>query len=358
MRLFFRGAERTPFDTSAGARPSVLIIKPCSIGDVLLATPLLKALRDGLPNAKLSLAVGTWSKVAVANNPDIDEVIDCADIGLPRKYALGAYLAFARRLRTRGFDAAFVADRSPMMTLLPFLAGIPVRVGLDSRGRGFAHTTKVAVKEDSHESELYLDLARAAGLRVSQTTPRFFPASDDLSAAERIFEEWGLKRGSVLVAAPGGGSNPGRRHHGKRWDPACFAQTADRLAEQAGLRTVIVGRESDAEPARAMSGRMREEAVNLVGQTSFGQLGAILRLASAYMGNDSAPSHLAAAIGIPTATVFVDSDIGRFGPVGPKSLSTPAGNAREAINAVVDGLTRLMAIGGRPATQQRPDAGR
>ena len=357
MRVFFRGAEQAPFETDASARSSVLIIKPCSIGDVLLATPLLKALRDGLPNAKLSLAVGTWSKVAVANNPDIDEVIDCADIGLPRKYALGAYLAFARRLRTRGFEAAFVADRSPMMTLLPFLAGIPVRVGLDSRGRGFALTTKVAVGEDSHESELYLDLARAAGLGVSESTPRFFPASGDISAAERIFQEWGLKRGSVLVAAPGGGSNPGGRHHGKRWEPACFAQAADRLTERAGLCTVIVGRESDAEPARAMSSLMREDAVNLVGQTSFGQLGAILQLASGYTGNDSAPSHLAAAMGIPTATVFVDSAIGRFRPLGPKSLAMPAGNARETINAVVEGLMRLMSVEGRSAMQWRPDAG-
>ena len=101
---------------------------------------------------------------------------------------------------------------------------------------------------------------------------------------------------------------------------------------------MIVGRESDAEPARAMSSLMREEAVNLVGQTSFGQLGAILRLASAYTGNDSAPSHLAAATGIPTVTIFVDSDIGRFGPLGPKSLAMSAGNARETINAVVTGL--------------------
>ena len=172
MRVFFRHAERSPFD-SPRAPSSVLILKPCSIGDVLLATPLFRALREGLPGAKLSLAVGTWSKVAVANNPDVDEIIDCADIGLPRKYELGSYLAFAGRLRARRFDAAFVADRSPMMSLLPFLAGIPTRIGLDSRGRGFSLTTKVAVKEDSHESELYLDLARAAGVGVSKSTPRY-----------------------------------------------------------------------------------------------------------------------------------------------------------------------------------------
>lgn len=335
----------------------MLIVKPCSIGDVLLATPLFRALREGLPGAKLSLAVGTWSKVAVANNPDVDEIVDCADIGLPRKYELGSFLAFAGRLRARGFDAAFVADRSPMMSLLPFLAGIPIRIGLDSRGRGFSLTTKVAVKEDYHESELYLDLARAAGLGVSRTTPRFFPASDDLSAAERIFQEWGLERGSVLIAAPGGGSNPGGRHLGKRWQPACFAQVADRLAKRSGLRTVLVGRESDAEPARAMSKLMREEVINLVGQTSFGQLGAILRLASAYVGNDSAPSHLAAAMGIPTATIFVQSDVKRFSPVGSKSLAMQAGDARETVDAVVDGLTRLMAVEGRSATRRRPDAG-
>ena len=320
-----------------------------------MATPMLKALRDGLPNARLSLAVGTWSKVAVANNPDIDELIDCGEIGTPRRYELGAYLAFARRLRSRTFDAAFVADRSPMMSMLPLLAGVPVRVGLDSRGRGFSLTEKVAVRDGSHESEIYLDLARGAGFRVGDTRPRFDPTSDDISAAERIFEEWGLSGEPVLMAAPGGGSNPGGQQHAKRWASACFAETADRLATAQGMKTVIVGQESDAEPARAMSTLMRENAVNLVGQTSFGQLGALLRLAAAYVGNDSAPSHLAAAFGIPAVTVFVDSDLHRFRPLGPNSVAVAVGDARETIAAVVDGVTNLAAAPGRSASRQRQD---
>jgi ADP-heptose:LPS heptosyltransferase len=355
MQLFFRGGERAPFEMGTDAEISVLVIKPGSIGDLLMATPMLNALRDGLPNAKLSLAVGTWSKVAVANNPDIDEVIDCGEIGTPRRYALGAYLAFAQRLRSRSFDIAFVADRSPMMTLLPFVAGVPVRVGLENRGRGFSLTNKVGVRKSSHESEIYLDLVRSVGLSVSDTTPRFHPTSDDLLAAERIFEEWGLSGGSVLIAAPGGGSNPGGHHHAKRWESACFAETADVLATHEGLKTVIVGQESDAEPARAMSTLMQEDAVNLVGQTSFGQLGALLRLASAYVGNDSAPSHLAAAAGIPTVTVFVDTDLRRFRPLGPESLAVAAGDARETIDAVVEGVIGLTAERGRSASQQHPD---
>ena len=216
-----------------------------------------------------------------------------------------------------------------------------MRVGIDSYGRGFSLTNKVPIRDGVHESDLYLDIARLAGLNVVDMYPRFYPTADDHRAGQRIFEEWGLRGRRVLIVAPGGGSNPGGDHYAKRWDPACFAESADRLAVNNGFKPLIVGQETDAEAARMVALLMREEVVNLVGQTSFGQLGALMRLSSAYVGNDSAPSHLAAAMGVPAVTVFLCSDPRRFRPIGPNSMALSAGDSRRTIDAVVDSVLRL-----------------
>ncbi len=357
LALLFRIGRKKQPAIDLTASMSVLVIKPCSIGDVLLATPLFRALRVALPNSTLALAVGTWSKVAVANNPAIDEIIDCGEIGTPRKYEFGAYLALAGRLRSRAFDVAFVADRSPMMTLLPLLAGIPIRIGLDSKGRGFSLTTKVPVSEVRHETEIYLDVARHAGISADDVSPKFHPAPDDVVTAERVLEEWGLRGGALLVVAPGGGSNPGGSNPSKRWDPACFAETADRLQDGLGTRTVIVGQESDAGPAWEMRNLMRHDAVNLVGQTSFGQLGAILTFASVFLGNDSAPSHLAAAVGTPTVTVFLGTSLNQYRPLAPAAVAVLAGDNRETISDVVEAVKGLIEKWGVAGSGMRSDAG-
>src|SRR5438445_733810 len=104
------------------------------------------------------------------------------------------------------FDLAFVLDRSPMLTLLPWLSGIPRRVGPDSLGRGFSLTDRVPVSSSpthlQHQAEVYLDLARAIGLPVDTPRMRFEPTAQ---------ERQSVSRPSRLRIAlfTGGGSNPG-----------------------------------------------------------------------------------------------------------------------------------------------------
>ena len=111
---------------------AILVIKPASIGDVLMTTPVLGCLRRLYPGSRITLMVGHWSRVAVVNNPDIDDMIDCGDIGTPGRYGLWSYLRFVWSLRKRHFDVAVVLDRSPLMALLPYLVGTQYRLGINS----------------------------------------------------------------------------------------------------------------------------------------------------------------------------------------------------------------------------------
>ena len=318
--------------------PEVLVVKPASIGDVLLATPVLESLRRSLPGARVTLAVGAWSRVAVANNPDVDELIDCGNVGIPGRYGVGEYLAFLKKLRRGQFDVAIVLDRSPLMAILPYLAGVKYRLGLDIGGRGLGLTTKTSPPPDRHEAEVYLDVLRAAGLGTDGRRARFHPSPRELEFARRLLAARNPAGAPVVVMAPGGGTNPGAVRLSKRWSAEGFARVADRLDAESGTRVVLVGQDSDQEAVHAVEASMRTEPINLLGQTTFGQLGGLLQLAAGFVGNDSAPSHLSAAVGTLTVAVFTETEPARFRPFAPTASAILATGLEETCERVFQSL--------------------
>src|SRR5207237_1318538 len=105
-------------------------ILPCCIGDVVLATATLQALRRAYPQAYIAWAVGNWSKPAIERHPLLDAVIDTGNEALPVK-SIGGMLHFVRQLRAEKFDLAVLLVRSPLMSIALLLTGIPNRAGLD-----------------------------------------------------------------------------------------------------------------------------------------------------------------------------------------------------------------------------------
>jgi lipopolysaccharide heptosyltransferase II len=294
----------------------VLVIKPAALGDVLQATAALAALRQGLPRARLALAVGTWSRPAIEGNPDVDEVIDCGAFGTPGRYGWREVWRFARSLRKRQFDLAVVLDRSPKVAVSPWLAGIRHRAGIDSAGRGFALTVRVPWDRPRHEAELMLDVIRALGITPSdEVRTRYVPSAESRRFATRVLEEWGLDGHFPLVVVhPGGANNPGMVMPEKRWPAPKFAALADRLIADLDARVIMVGHGADQPLARQMRLAMRHRPVDLVGQTSLSQLAGLLERCHLYVGNDSAPLHLAAAVGTPVLGFFGPTDPAIYGP--------------------------------------------
>ncbi len=290
----------------------VLILKPCCLGDVMMATALASALRRGLPSTFLAFAVGPWSTPALTNNPHLNLVLtlpwDMPSMGdLPR---------LASMLRRHGFDWCFVPDRSPILGLAAWLAGIPVRMGLDSGGRAFACNLRVAT-ERRHEMDLYLDLARAVGIPTEGAMPTFVPDQRaDLWALEFLDRE-GLEPGGFTLLHPGGGENPGSRLPSKRWPAVNYAQLADRLADM-GQMPVVVGAEEDAPVVRDVLSAAASRPSSLAGRVGLVQLAALAKRACLYVGNDTGATHLAAAVGAPTVAIFGPTDPERYGPRGPR----------------------------------------
>jgi lipopolysaccharide heptosyltransferase II len=294
----------------------IVVVKPAALGDLLQATPALEALRRAYPSAHITLAVGTWSRTAVEGNPDVDELLDCGSFGTPGRYGLRDVWRFSRQVRRAAYDLAVVLDRSPKVALAPWLAGIPHRAGIDSSGRGFALTLRVPWNRPRHEAELMLDVVRALGVIIEPLPhTKFLPSDDSRRFAERLLQEWGLAGETpIVVVHPGGASNPGKVMPEKRWPAPRFAALADGLVDQVGARIVIVGHGADQPLARQMRLAMRHPSVDLVGQTSISQLAGLLERCHLYVGNDSAPLHLATAVGTPVLGIFGPTDPAIYGP--------------------------------------------
>ena len=313
----------------------VLVLKPCCLGDLLMATATLRALREAYPDAVIHLAVGSASQVVGLGNPRLDAIVPLGSVGSGRA-PLSAYLQVARQLRAGRYDTAFTLDRSPLVGLLPWLAGIPRRVGLDSGGRGFAHTVRVPAPPAAprHEAEVYLDTLRAVGLTPVAPRLEFRPSSADEAELEGIrIKDEGLgmttpssvlRPPSFILLHPAGGVNPGMTLLAKRWPAARFAHLADRLADEVGARVVLVGGPGDREVSAEVVRHARRPLLDLTGQLGFGALGALARRAALYIGNDTGATHLAVAVGAPTLMLMGPTDPRRYGPYRPTAPDTVA----------------------------------
>ena len=306
-------------DLPAGAR--VAIIKPCCLGDVVLTTPLIQVVSQARPDLELDFVVSNWAKPIVAQNPRLSQIIDTGFSG--SSFNTRQYLTLVGRLRKRKYQAAIVLDRSPWLALLPWLAGIRLRAGLDSAGRGFALNVrarllaKAAVRP---EAEIYLEVARSIGLDTNGASLEFYSGE----AARQRFEQKAAQVGldlaqPIAVIHPGGGQNPDTTVLSKRWPAQNFGEIAHRLL-QSGWQVVVIGAQGERAAVKVVAGAIQNSPgfFNLAEQLDISESGALFKRASLFVGNDTGLMHLAAACGTTTIAIFGPSSPIAYGPYTKK----------------------------------------
>ena len=296
----------------------LLILRPCCLSQVMLATPLLASLSEAYPRAQIDWAVSEWARPGVASNPRISELIDTGRVGLPDA-TWADVRALVARLRQERYDTCIIPSRSSLLSWVAWRANIPQRVGLNQAGRGFAHTVAVKVPAGvQHESLVYLSLAQAFGIAASAPV-EFFPSDAARSAVtRRLVDEidW-LGDVPLVIMHPGGGENPVRTDSRKRWPVERFALLGNDLVRNYRARVLLVGAEVDRPLAQAVSGLMPSAVANLVGRLKLDELGALCEVADLYVGNDAGSTHVAAAVGCPTLAIYGPSNPARSGPFAP-----------------------------------------
>ncbi|MCY4024422.1 MAG: hypothetical protein OXF32_13350 [Anaerolineaceae bacterium] len=293
----------------------IALLLPCCIGDVLLATPLLAALRNAWPDAHVSWVAGGAARALISDHDQLDATLECDP--LPQRSPATLW-HLSSLLRGGRFDLLLSLSRSPLISLVVGLSGIPQRVGLDSAGRGFGYNLRVPLDpgELRHEADIYLDAARVLGLDVSDCPARM-PVREALwPELRRRLQEAGIDPQRYLLLFPAGGSNPGMQLLEKRWPPRHFAC----LARELDLDVVLVGGAQDGAALAAVSAAVERASLTLAGDLTFAQIALLARRSLVSMGNDSGLTHLAAAAGGRTVAIFGPSDPRRYAPSGPAVL--------------------------------------
>jgi len=293
----------------------ILLVKLWAIGEYLMATPTFASLRELFPEANITLLTGVAAAPLAAPAPFFDRVWT-----VPEQLFVEKRLRKLGRLRERiageSFDLAVVFHHAWEFSAFVGWTGVPHRLGFDRDGDGFAHTVKVPCSRRGHQVEEYFELARACGAAGDPGPLIVFPGGEAEREAEHILTDPAFKTGPFILAAPGGGVNPKTSMEAKRWPAENYAGLIDIL--KSDFNVVLVGGPSDAgvNADVAASSGVRD----LTGKTSLPSLYVLMQRAAAFVGNDSAPMHLAAAAGAPTVAFFGPTDAAWNGPWQTPSL--------------------------------------
>ncbi len=290
-------------------RERILCVKTHAIGDALMVTPALRVLRRSNPQSEIVVLTGNQCAEIFEGNPAVDDVV-VADENKLQRGDRRELMDLIRQLRRAGFSRAYVFQRSHALHFILFLARIPHRAGL-SYSPWAPFLTRAVVwpsGSSAYAGDMYL---RVVGGRGSEPPGALsFPSTTAAEqAAASLLAGAGAGPEVVLVAlAPGGGRNPRDYVPQKRWPPERFAQVADALSDITNCRVVLVGSPDDLPCTLAVSEQTSATLLDLCGRTTLRTLAAVLRRCKLLITNDSAPSHIAVAVGTPAVTVFGPSD--------------------------------------------------
>jgi heptosyltransferase II len=271
-----------------------VVIQTAFFGDVVLTTPLIRRASERHA-APVDVVMQPAAVPVLQNNPCIRDRIPYDKRGKDR--GLAGFVRMVRLLRRRRYAVAYLAQSSLRSSALAFAARIPRRIGFRGAPGAFLYTHSVAARGEPHQVERLLALADGA---PDRREPEIFPGPEERAAVDALLREAGIHGDFVVLA-------PGSQWGSKRWP--YFPELARVLAPEIPL--ALVGGPGDRADARQIrtalgSGTPIADATGVLSLLAAGEL---IRRARVLVSNDSAPVHLASAVG--TATVEI------YGPTAP-----------------------------------------
>ena len=293
----------------------ILIIQTAFLGDVILTTPLIKAVRKKYPQSQIFFLAIPQTKELLQNNPYLDEIIVYDKKGKEKGFL--SFLKLIKTINSIRFDLTFVPHRSLRSALLTYFTRIPQRIGFNKSSGSFLLTKKIKYIQSHSEVRRNLSLLSEEELFSEKDfLPELFPSEEDFKYVESLFENWGIQKNEKIV-----GIAPGSVWETKRWLPERFGQVADSLIEKLGAKVIFLGGKEDEALCIEISKGMKNKPFIAAGTISPLQSAALISRGKVVLSNDTAPMHIAVAMRIPVVAIF-GSTVPEFGfaPTGEKDM--------------------------------------
>lgn len=286
----------------------ILFITLNNLGDIILTTPVLEVLCHNFPNAEIDVITGSPGKDIFRDHPSVRNVMVRR-----KRMSVRERVRELAALRNMKYDLTVDMKNS----LIPWMIGAKYRPGI-----------VFPVKKALHKKEEHLSKLSGMGLDVPLNPCFFIPVSE----AEKNFVDRHIgdtKNNGICVI------NPGSKSHLKRWNVRKFSKLSDNIVNRLGFKVFVIGNSDDTDIVRMFENNAEKKVINLCGRTSLGALAELIKRSDVIVTNDSAPLHIASAVGTKSVAIFGPSDEKKYGPLSAGSIVvTPDKKCRPCSNAL------------------------
>ncbi|MBN1624874.1 MAG: glycosyltransferase family 9 protein, partial [Deltaproteobacteria bacterium] len=283
-----------------------MIIRPSAIGDIVMASPMLRVLRRHYPDAYIAWVTEPAYIDILRHNASLNDIIvwnknEWRDLFKKRRFSLLQHRIseFSHQLKKRGFDLAIDAQGLLRSRWLAWMSGAKERVGLESKEPGRFLMTKV-ISRGVHTHVMgseYRHMMETLGLEPGDFHPEIILSREDEVSAHEMLEQLKVGNGYAVFA-------PFTTRPQKHWIPGRWSELAQGIMVDLRLPVVLLGGEADLKSAMSIEEAAKVHIFNLAGLTTLGQSAAIIRCASLLIGVDTGLTHMGAAFDTPTIALF------------------------------------------------------
>lgn len=277
----------------------ILVIQTAFPGDIVLTTPLFKALKKSFPESLLTVVTTPQGCELLQDLKEIDSLVSYDKKG--KGSGKLRFLGLIRRLRKEGFDLCISPHRSFRTALMVYGSGAGERVGYSDASLSVVYTRKVFRDTNLHEVERVLSLLNPLEIESGRLDkmPYLEISPETWGRTKNIFDGAGISPNDMVI-----GIAPGSVWGTKRWTPEGYAALIGRLIERYDAKVLLLGSPSERDAGNRIMSLTNNMPVDLIGKTTLRELTAVIDRCRLLIGNDSAPGHIASARMVPVVSIF------------------------------------------------------
>jgi ADP-heptose:LPS heptosyltransferase len=312
MRRLLNPKEKVKIDPSGIQR--ILLIRLRRIGDVVMTTPAITAVREGFPSAKITYVIDDPYKELVEGHPALDSIII-----LPKKLGLRGFLDHIRRIRKDDYDVVIDFHGGPRAWLLTLFSGARLKVGYKIKHKSFIYDVTLPREPEKgyfHSVENHINLVKALGLNPLSSPPMSLPPSkkSEVDKIQCILRENSLENTKIVILHISAGNAF------RDWGTERLVRLIGHLSQTPRVRIILVGSSEDRQAEREITEAIDAPLISIVSRLNLRELRELISVASLFVGPDSGPMHIAATTNTPIVAYFGPP---HPPPIGPREAQTP-----------------------------------